>query len=115
MYSKISARASARVEKSAPCTSSFFSYAKKPSIGALSQQSALRLMLQVIPAGPAAPGSARWRTGCRTLSGKALAVAAATLLAIGLAVYFQLLRPTTYRDITGSPGKWSGQSGGLTL
>ena len=49
MYSKMAARASARVAKSASWTSSFFSEAKKLSIGALSQQSARRLMLQVMP------------------------------------------------------------------
>ena len=43
------ARASARVAKSASWTSSFFREAKKLSMGALSQQSARRLMLQVIP------------------------------------------------------------------
>jgi hypothetical protein len=37
------------VAKSAPCTNSFFKLAKKLSIGALSQQSARRLMLQVMP------------------------------------------------------------------
>src|SRR5262245_16895243 len=56
MYSKSAARASARVAKSAPWTSSFFSDANKLSIGALSQQSARRLMLQVIPCGHAQLG-----------------------------------------------------------
>jgi hypothetical protein len=49
MYSTTVARAWARVAKSAPWTSSFCSDAKKLSIGALSQQSARRLMLQAMP------------------------------------------------------------------
>jgi hypothetical protein len=42
------ARAPALVAKSSPRVSSFFRLAKKLSIGALSQQFARRLMLQVI-------------------------------------------------------------------
>jgi hypothetical protein len=49
MYSKMLARASALVAKNSPRVSSFFRLAKKLSIGALSQQLARRLMLQVIP------------------------------------------------------------------
>src|SRR5262245_15170514 len=48
MYSTTAARAAARVAKSASWTSSFFNEAKKLSIGALSPQSARRLMLRVL-------------------------------------------------------------------
>ena len=49
MYSKILALASRLVAKLSPRVNSFFRLAKKLSIGALSQQFARRLMLQVIP------------------------------------------------------------------
>ena len=56
MYSKMLALASSLVAKVSPRISSFFRLAKKLSIGALSQQFARRLMLQVIPW----PASSRW-------------------------------------------------------
>jgi hypothetical protein len=49
MDSNNSARASARVAKSAPWTSPFFRLAKNDSTGALSQRFARRLMPRVIP------------------------------------------------------------------
>ena len=50
------ALASARVANISPRVSSFFSEAKKLSIGALSQQFARRLMLHTIPW----PARSRW-------------------------------------------------------